>query len=136
MERRERKMSRDYGNLGILLAGFLMGGVIGAGIALLTAPRSGEETREQIRAKGVELRDTAEQSVDEALTTVKTAALDVSNRAEELRAQSQAALDEGQKQWSEAVEEIKQVALEAIQDMRTIAAEAAKETEQAAAEAE
>lgn len=30
------------------LAGFFMGGIIGAGIALLFAPASGSETREQI----------------------------------------------------------------------------------------
>lgn len=33
---------------GALLGAFLLGGLVGAGIALLTAPRSGKETRERI----------------------------------------------------------------------------------------
>jgi gas vesicle protein len=136
IEREESNMSRDNGGFGTFFAGFLMGGAVGAGIAFLTAPRSGEETRQQIRAKGVEVRDAAEQTVDEALVTVKNAALDVSSRTEELRAQSQAVLDEAQTQWAEATKDIKQVALEAIEEMRTTAAEAAKETAKATAETE
>jgi gas vesicle protein len=128
-------MVTNNGGFGALLVGFLMGSFVGATIAFLTAPQSGEETREQIRMKGVELRDTAEQTTDEALATVKTAALDVSSRVEELRAQSQAALDEAQGQWAQAIQEIKQVALDAIEEVRTAAAEAAQETEKPAAEA-
>jgi gas vesicle protein len=127
-------MNGKNGGSGSFFAGFLVGGLAGAAMALLTAPRSGEETRRQIRAKGVELRDTAEQTMDEAVATVKTAALDMSNRAEELRAQSQAALDEAQKQWTEASADIKKVALEAIEEMRTTAAQAIEETEKAATE--
>jgi gas vesicle protein len=136
MKGKENTMSRNGGGFGVFLAGFLMGSVVGATIAFLTAPRSGEETREQIRVKGVELRDTAEQTTDEALATVKTAALDVSSRVEELRAQSQAALDEAQEQWAQAIKEIKQVALEAIDEVKTAAADAGEETEKPAAEAE
>lgn len=131
-------MSRDnaaaQGGFGAFLAGFLMGGFVGAITVFLTTPQSGEETREQIRAKSVELRDTAEQTVEDAVATVRAAALDVSSRAEELRAQSQAVMDEAQKQWVEATEDIKKVAVEAIQEMRATAAEAVEETEKAAKE--
>jgi gas vesicle protein len=127
-------MNGKNGRSGSFFAGLLVGGLAGAAMALLTAPRSGEETRRQIRTKGVELRDTAEHTMDEAVATVKTAALDVSNRAEELRTQSQAALDEAQKQWTEASADIKKVALEAIEEMRTTAAHAIEETEKAATE--
>ncbi len=34
---------------GTMVAAFLVGGLVGAGIALLTAPRSGKETREKIK---------------------------------------------------------------------------------------
>jgi len=37
-----------HGNVETFLAGFFLGGIIGAGIALLFAPASGTETREQI----------------------------------------------------------------------------------------
>lgn len=127
-------MNEENGRTGSFFAGFLMGGLAGATMALLTASRSGEETRGRIRAKGVELRDTAEQTIEEAVATVKTAALDMSNRAEELRTQSQAVLDETQKQWTEASADIKKVAQEAIEEMRTTAAQAIDETEKAATE--
>lgn len=42
---------------------FLWGAVLGAGIALLLAPRSGVETRREIRAGAQRLRDSVEHSV-------------------------------------------------------------------------
>jgi len=39
---------REYSNVNLLL-GFLAGGAIGVGLALLFAPRSGKETRRKIR---------------------------------------------------------------------------------------
>ena len=41
------------------LTGFLLGAVAGAAAALLLAPQSGEETREQIRERGIELQSRA-----------------------------------------------------------------------------
>ncbi len=49
-------MSRDSG-FGDFLAGFLLGGLVGAAVALLFAPQSGEETVSMIREKGIELKD-------------------------------------------------------------------------------
>lgn len=54
-------MADNGGDLGSFLAGFVIGGLIGAGVALLTAPQSGEETRAMIGEKGIELRDRAEE---------------------------------------------------------------------------
>ncbi len=39
----------DRENTGSLVAAFLLGALLGAGVALLTAPRSGKETREELR---------------------------------------------------------------------------------------
>ena len=44
-------------------AAFLWGAMLGAGIALLFAPRSGRETRGEIRAASLRLRDRAEDAV-------------------------------------------------------------------------
>jgi gas vesicle protein len=44
-------------------AGFLFGALIGAGIALLFAPRSGRDMRNDIRAGALRLRDRAEDAV-------------------------------------------------------------------------
>ena len=41
-------------------SGFFIGALIGAATALLLAPQSGEETRTQLREKGIELKETAE----------------------------------------------------------------------------
>ena len=43
-------------DFGAFLAGFLVGGLAGAGVAFLLAPQSGEETREHIRRRAVEAR--------------------------------------------------------------------------------
>ena len=47
------------------IGSFLWGAIIGAGAALLLAPRSGEETREVLREKGRRLRDKAEDTRDD-----------------------------------------------------------------------
>lgn len=42
-------MDRDQSGAGLAVLGaFLLGGIIGAGLALLTAPRSGRDTRGEI----------------------------------------------------------------------------------------
>lgn len=41
-------MAQNESNNASLLAAFLIGGAVGAAVALLTAPRSGRETREEI----------------------------------------------------------------------------------------
>jgi gas vesicle protein len=54
-------------NSGVLFfAGLVVGGLVGAGLALLLAPQSGEETRGQIRAKSPELKDQAAEGLAEA----------------------------------------------------------------------
>ena len=99
---------KNNGN-GTFWVGLLVGGLAGAVINLLNAQRSGEETREQLRHRSIELRDTAEQKVEEYLS------------------QGRAVLDESQKQWSKASEEIKEIASQAIAEIRTVAVEAGKE---------
>ena len=72
-----------------VLTGFLVGGVIGAATALLFAPRSGEETRSQIRDKAVELRDRTTETVNEKVSQARSRADEikdvVSEKAEELK---------------------------------------------------
>lgn len=49
-------MSENSNDLGAFLAGFVIGGLIGAATALILAPQSGEETRSQLVNRGDELR--------------------------------------------------------------------------------
>lgn len=54
-------VERDSGGVGA----FLLGAILGAGVALLLAPRSGEETQRDIRERATRLKDAAEQRVRE-----------------------------------------------------------------------
>ena len=50
-------MSENNNELGSFLAGFVIGGLVGAATALILAPQSGQDTRSQIAGKSQELRD-------------------------------------------------------------------------------
>ncbi|HQR18490.1 MAG TPA: YtxH domain-containing protein [Gemmatimonadales bacterium] len=52
-------------NGGSAVKWFLAGAVIGGGLALLFAPQSGEATRRQLKRKARDLRDFAEDGLDE-----------------------------------------------------------------------
>ena len=47
-EKRGEKMKDEGYSSGSMLVSFLLGGIVGAGLALLLAPRSGDETRKKI----------------------------------------------------------------------------------------
>lgn len=52
---------------------FLLGGAIGAGLALLLAPQSGRETRQRIRDYAGDVRDKAEDIVEDAKSSARSA---------------------------------------------------------------
>ena len=99
------------GEIGAFFSGFLVGGLVGAAAALLLAPQSGEETREQIRQRGVELQGRAEDTLGEARAKAEAVAADIKRRTEELQRQSKVVLEEGQKQLASAVEATKEAAI-------------------------
>lgn len=49
----------DDNQTGTILISFLIGGIIGAGVALLLAPQSGRKTRKQLLDKAEDARDYA-----------------------------------------------------------------------------
>jgi gas vesicle protein len=49
--------------MGAFIKGFVLGGLVGAGVALFMAPQSGEETRAQLKDKGLHYKDVAEEGV-------------------------------------------------------------------------
>ena len=57
---------KDYGT-GSLVASFLLGGMVGAGIAILLAPQSGRETREKIK----ELAETVKEKIVSSVESAK-----------------------------------------------------------------
>jgi gas vesicle protein len=78
---------------GPVVAGLVLGGLAGAGVALLLAPQSGKETRAQIQQKTMELRDLTAETVDEKIAQVKSKTqqltADVREKAEELQHRGQ-----------------------------------------------
>jgi gas vesicle protein len=60
-------MNENNGSeFGAFLAGFVIGGLVGAAAALILAPQSGSETRSQISGKSQDLREASEQRVHQA----------------------------------------------------------------------
>ena len=87
-------MSNNSNDLGTFLAGFIIGGLVGAAAALLTAPQSGEETRVLIRDKSIELKDMAVESGQEARVRAEKALDDARVRADTALADLQTRTDE------------------------------------------
>jgi gas vesicle protein len=59
-------MGHDNGHsTGTVLLSFLLGGIVGAGVALLLAPQSGTETRRRIRELAEDTKDRAGDAIDQ-----------------------------------------------------------------------
>lgn len=103
-------MAEKNGDFGAFVSGFFIGGLIGAAVALLMAPQSGEETRTQIREKSIELRDQVETTADEARTRAEKLAKEARARAENLQERGQVILDEQKTRIEDAIEAGKEAA--------------------------
>ena len=112
MGKHSQEQDHTAGNTMRVVAGLLVGGLVGAAVTLLLAPQSGQRTRAQIQQKSIELRDQASDSLDDAVAQVrvKTRQItsDIGGKAEELQQRGQemvveqmdrvsAALDSGKK---------------------------------------
>ena len=109
---------RSGGDFGSFFSGFLMGGIIGAAVALLMAPQSGEETRKLIRERGIELYDMGEEALEKAAAEARTRAdeltkmareqaTELRGRAEQLRSRGEAAVEDLRLRGEAAVEAAK-----------------------------
>lgn len=108
-------MSKDNcDNAGTTLLAFLAGTAVGAAIALLTAPKTGHETREMLADYGADLREKA-RSLPADFEGYKETALERSkemiargkeliSRGTDLAAQGKEFLDEKKKTLSDAIE--------------------------------
>src|SRR4030042_3160192 len=79
----ENTMAERDGDFGAFLAGFVIGGMVGAAVALLLAPASGEETRTIIHDRSIELKDKAAEKAETARIKAEAAASDARARADE-----------------------------------------------------
>jgi gas vesicle protein len=87
-------MGDSNSDFGAFLAGFVIGGLVGAATALLLAPQSGEETRTVIRDKSIELKDKAGEGSVEAKARAEAALKQAQARYDEVTAQAKVKADE------------------------------------------
>jgi gas vesicle protein len=96
----------DEGRGAEFLAGVLIGGLIGAAVGLLLAPQPGEETREQLRERGIELKERVVELSEEAR-----------RKAEEFQEEGRATLETQTGRVKEAIEEGKKAATKKKKDL-------------------
>ncbi len=82
-------MTDRDGDFGAFLVGFVVGGMVGAVVALLFAPQSGEETRTIIHDRSIELKDKAVEAAETARIKAEAAAAEARARADELAKMTQ-----------------------------------------------
>lgn len=102
-------------------AGFVVGGLVGAAVALILAPQSGEETRAQLREKGIELKERAGELAVEARQRAEELSVEARKRAEELSVETRKKVEEiiadARVRVEEAIEEGKKAATKRKEDL-------------------
>jgi gas vesicle protein len=93
------------------ISGMVWGGLIGAAIGMLTAPRSGEETRALLRERSDEFKMQARETAD----NLREQAEQAKTRAGELQQRGRELIDENRERIVRTAEAVKQSAKEAAQ---------------------
>ena len=96
---------------------FLLGAAIGAGIALLFAPRSGLETREELRRGARRVRDRAEDLVEDATDRISDSFTEARERVESRIDRARQAVDMKRQQVARAMEAGRAAAHQARADL-------------------
>jgi gas vesicle protein len=94
-------MNNDRG-LGFI-GGFLLGGIAGAAVALLMAPMSGQDTRDQIRSEGIALKQRGQDFGDDRM-----------HEAQKFVKQSKQGVADAQARFDNAVQDQKDNLQEAV----------------------
>ncbi len=131
-------MSRDN-EFANFLAGFIIGGLVGAATALLMAPQSGEETRAVIKEKSIEIKDKAVVTAEDARARAERALEDARIKAEEAVSEVRTRADEVARLSKERASELGQrgqiLLDESKSKVRQTVKKAAKDVEDAAGDA-
>jgi gas vesicle protein len=85
---------------------FVLGALLGAGAALLLAPRSGRETQDEIRERARELREAAEDRLKEASSHLEARLEDARDGVEHRLDRVRDAVDSGKQAANEARHEL------------------------------
>jgi gas vesicle protein len=99
-------MNNENSDFGAFLAGFIIGGLVGAAAAIILAPQSGEETRSMLMNQGSELRHAGSERLHDYRETASHAVSDARQRAaqaaSQVQEQARIVLDEGKARLSGA----------------------------------
>jgi len=88
---------------------FIIGGILGAGIALLYAPQSGKKTRRDIQRSAKKLKNAGVELFDETIHKVSDVVEDVKDRAEELIYQGKDITDDVRKDLASRLDSIQKL---------------------------
>ena len=102
---------------------FLIGLAVGAGIALLFAPRSGEATRRDIKRRAMRVRRAAEKAASDVADTVSDSFNDARRRVEEKLDAAREAVDMKRQQVQRAMEAGRVAARQAREELENRIAE-------------
>lgn len=99
-------MSDSNNELGSFLAGFVVGGLMGAAVALILAPQSGSETRAQLTGRGQEMQGVNERALYQAAENsdlyAQRAGVQADLTSQEIEQQARIVLDAGRQRTSGA----------------------------------
>lgn len=90
---------------GAFLIGFIIGGLTGAAISLIMAPQTGEETREFLKDRAIELRDKAQETAQTTAQSVGSTASDVRSRAGDIANKAKSNADDLRQRGQVVIEE-------------------------------
>lgn len=96
---------------------FLIGAALGAGVALLLAPRSGADTRRDIKRRAMRVRRAAEGAVSEVTHGVTDTFSDARRRVEERIDSAREAIDLKRRQVHRAMDAGREAAREAREEL-------------------
>lgn len=93
--------------------GFFVGALVGGAAALLLAPQSGEETRAQIRDKGIELKEKAETTYNEVIAEIEDSTTELRGRMEGLSAKMDQMIAQGKDEFTRLAKKAQSIGDEA-----------------------
>ncbi len=108
----EDKCSGDF------FAGFVIGGLLGAALAIFLAPQSGKETQAYVRDKAIELREQSAEWSAEARRRADEMSVDMRKRAEEAAEKARAQSEELQARAQETLARGKEAATQQLDKVK------------------
>lgn len=96
----------DGHSTGTVFLSFLLGGIVGAGLAMLLAPQSGSETRKRIKEFADDMREKAEDYVEDIKKSVTSTVEEGKDFYEEKKSAITSAVEAGKKAYEKEKEKL------------------------------